>query len=94
MSYGHDEYLYNVLKQYPIPKEMLGIIRYHSFYPFHSNGAYEYFMNESDELILDWIKQFNRYDLYSKSDGLVDVGAVKDYYIHLIEEFLPSEITW
>jgi inositol oxygenase len=32
MSYGHDEYLYQVLKSSNLPKEGLGIIRFHSFY--------------------------------------------------------------
>ena len=34
LSWGHDEYLYNVLKdQSSLPEEGLAMIRYHSFYP-------------------------------------------------------------
>src|SRR2546421_7605781 len=41
MSWGHDEYLYNVAKDY-LPEESLYMIRYHSFYPAHRDGAYDY----------------------------------------------------
>ena len=32
LSWGHDEYLYHVVKDY-LPEEGLYMIRYHSFYP-------------------------------------------------------------
>ena len=35
LSWGHDEYLYSVLKdQSSLPEEGLAMIRYHSFYPY------------------------------------------------------------
>src|SRR5712671_2445335 len=34
LSWGHDEYLYHVVKDY-LPPEALYMIRYHSFYPAH-----------------------------------------------------------
>lgn len=41
LSWGHDEYLYNICKeQSTLPEEALAMIRYHSFYPWHSAGAY------------------------------------------------------
>lgn len=41
LSWGHDEYLYNICKeQSTLPDEALAMIRYHSFYPWHSAGAY------------------------------------------------------
>ena len=39
MSWGHDEYMYHVVKDY-LPEEALYMIRYHSFYPIHREGAY------------------------------------------------------
>src|SRR6202035_5014036 len=39
LSWGHDEYLYHVVKDY-LPDEALYMIRYHSFYPWHQEGAY------------------------------------------------------
>ena len=39
MSWGHDEYLYNVVKNF-VPREAQYMIRYHSFYAAHREGAY------------------------------------------------------
>src|SRR6516165_7023334 len=47
MSWGHDEYLYHVVKDY-LPREGLAMIRYHSFYPAHRDGEYDYLMNSQD----------------------------------------------
>src|SRR5687768_8762727 len=71
LSWGHDEYLYHVVKdQSTLPHEALAMIRYHSFYPWHKEGAYRHLMNEDDEAALKAVKAFNPYDLYSKSDGI------------------------
>lgn len=69
LSWGHDEYLYHIAKeQSTLPDEALAMIRYHSFYPWHSAGAYEWMMDEKDKKMLEAVKAFNPYDLYSKSD--------------------------
>ena len=53
LSWGHDEYLYNICKeQSTLPDEALAMIRYHSFYPWHSAGAYRELMNEKDHEML------------------------------------------
>ena len=78
LSWGHDEYLYNIVKdQSTLPDESLAMIRYHSFYPWHSAGAYTEFMDEKDEKMLDAVRAFNPYDLYSKSDDVPDVEELK-----------------
>ena len=78
MSWGHDEYLYQVLKdQSTIPREGLAMIRFHSFYPWHREEAYSWAMKEGDEELRRAVRAFNPYDLYSKSDEPVDVEAVK-----------------
>jgi len=43
MSWGHDEYLYHVTRDY-LPEEAQYMIRYHSFYPEHRENAYEHLM--------------------------------------------------
>src|SRR5580704_9895658 len=48
LSWGHDEYLYHVVKDY-LPKEALYMIRYHSFYPGHREGQYGFLMNQTDK---------------------------------------------
>lgn len=69
LSWGHDEYLYHIVKdQSPIPAEGFAMIRYHSFYPWHREGAYHELMNEHDKKMLEAVRAFNPYDLYSKSD--------------------------
>lgn len=78
LSWGHDEYLYHVVKeQSTLPPEALAIIRYHSFYPWHSAGAYRELMNEHDEKMLQAVQAFNPYDLYSKSDSVPKVEELK-----------------
>jgi inositol oxygenase len=93
MSWGHDEYLYNVAKDY-LPDEALYMIRYHSFYPGHREGAYDYLMNDKDRKMFDWVRKFNPYDLYTKNQAKPDVKALKPYYEELVNEFMPGEIRW
>ncbi|KAI1751343.1 DUF706-domain-containing protein [Xylaria castorea] len=93
LSWGHDEYLYTIVKdQSTLPPEALAMIRYHSFYPWHSEGAYREFMNEHDEKMLDAVRAFNPYDLYSKSDGLPEIEELKPYYLELIDEYFPQKV--
>lgn len=60
MSWGHDEYMYHVLKhnKCTVPKEGLQIIRYHSFYPWHTSGDYKHFEVDGDENIKNWVNIF------------------------------------
>lgn len=50
MSWGHDEYNYHVTKNY-LPIEAQYILRYHSFYTWHTAGEYEYLTNVQDREI-------------------------------------------
>jgi len=93
MSWGHDEYLYRVVKDY-LPLEALYIIRYHSFYSAHREGAYEYLMDEQDKRMIPWLKLFSKYDLYSKSEERLDIDALMPYYKELVAEFFPSKLAW
>src|SRR5262245_20749245 len=65
LSWGHDEYLYQVVNDY-LPDEALAMIRYHSFYPAHQDGAYTHLMNDRDRELFAWVRAFSPYDLYSK----------------------------
>ncbi|PHT32795.1 Inositol oxygenase 2 [Capsicum baccatum] len=96
MSFGHDDYMYMVAKENgtTLPSAGLFIIRYHSFYPLHKNGAYKHLMNEEDEDNLKWLHIFNKYDLYSKSKVYVNVEEVKPYYMSLIEKYFPAKLRW
>lgn len=93
LSWGHDEYLYHVVKDY-LPPEALAMIRYHSCYPIHHEGAYSHLLNDSDHRMLDQVRAFNPYDLYSKNHGRPDVEGLKPYYLDLIAEFFPPTLGW
>ncbi|KAL0637386.1 hypothetical protein Q9L58_003589 [Maublancomyces gigas] len=93
LSWGHDEYLYHVVKhQSKIPDEGLAMIRYHSFYPWHKEGAYYKLMNDHDREMLKAVQAFNPYDLYSKSDDTPTVEELRPYYMELVDEFFPEKI--
>ena len=70
------------------------MIRYHSFYPWHSEGAYSHLTNEKDLSILEAVKAFNPYDLYSKCDEPINVDVLRPYYQGLIEKFFPPILDW
>ena len=93
LSWGHDEYLYHVVKDY-LPDEALYMIRYHSFYPGHREGAYSYLMNDKDRGLFEWVKKFNPYDLYSKSAEKPNVEQLRPYYNELIAEYFPEKLAW
>ena len=94
MSWGHDEYVYQALRDSKLPTESLAILRYHSFYAWHKDGAYRYLMDSHDEAMLPWVQKFNQYDLYSKSDEPPDVAELRPYYQGLIDKYLPPTINW
>lgn len=93
LSWGHDEYLYHVVKEY-LPDEALAMIRYHSCYPIHREQAYDRLLNDHDREMLGWVQQFNQYDLYTKRDTRMDVSRLRPYYQELIDEFFPAQICW
>lgn len=93
MSFGHDEYLYQVVKNY-LPEEASYIIRYHSFYAAHRQGAYSQFMDDKDRAMIDWLKVFSHYDLYSKNNEPIDVQSLRGYYQDLVKEFFPEDVAW
>jgi len=74
------------------------MIRYHSFYPWHSAGAYHDLMDEHDVKMLEAVRAFNPYDLYSKSDNVPKVEDLKVGFIFIIfnqcTNLIASPITW
>jgi inositol oxygenase len=91
LSWGHDEYLYQILKDY-MPEPALYMIRYHSFYAQHREHAYEHLMDDHDREMFQWVKKFNPYDLYSKSPKPPVLAELKPYYEDLIAKYLPKTI--
>jgi inositol oxygenase len=93
LSWGHDEYLYQVVKDY-LPAEALAMIRYHSFYAGHREHAYTHLMNAHDQEMFAWVRAFNPYDLYTKSADRPDVGRLRPFYEELITEYFPTAAQW
>ena len=99
-AWGHDEYMYRMLvaNNTTIPKEGLDMIRYHSAYPMHDKGAYRNLLQEKDEERLEWVRLFNRFDLYTK-DGGNDIRNEMDslwpYYLDLLDKYgLGGKLKW
>lgn len=95
------EYMYQVLRHAPqcrIPEEGLYMVRFHSFYPWHTgiNGrrGYDYLCSDHDRAMLPWVREFNRFDLYSKADSVPDVPALLPYYQSLADKYLPGDLCW
>jgi inositol oxygenase len=91
LSWGHDEYLYHVVKDY-LPDEALYMIRYHSCYPIHREGAYGFLMNDKDRRLFEWVNKFNPYDLYSKGHEKPNTEQLRPYYEELIAEYFPAKV--
>ena len=93
MSWGHDEYIYQVTKNY-MPMEAQYMLRFHSFYAAHREHEYQYLMDNQDREYFKWIDVFNKYDLYTKSDKPPNVDELRPFYEDLISEFFPDEIAF
>ena len=98
LAWGHDEYLYQVLKNHSentIPEEGMVMVRYHSFYPWHTGGSYTKITNAKDDQYKERIKDFNKYDLYTKSQKLYNLDEMKAYYLPIAEKYLgKGPIYW
>lgn len=98
-SWGHDEYLYLVLKNHytnnnetieNLPPIALDIIRLHSAYVWHSEEEYTNLMKPEDITRLEWVRKFNKYDLYTKKQEypIVDLK----YYEILFNKFIGKTL--
>jgi inositol oxygenase len=85
--------MYHVAKDF-LPDEALAMIRYHSCYAIHREGAYGHLLNRRDRELLEWVRAFNPYDLYSKGAERPDVRALRPYYEELIAEYFPPVLAW
>ena len=98
MAWGHDEYLYQVLKnQSSLSQEALFAIRFHSCYPLHKaqESRYLALMNDSDREKLPAAQTLNQHDLYSKSDtAMVYNEEFISHYRNLVEKYIPGTLRW
>ena len=104
-AWGHDEYCYQVIGNHTeklrkaghsdlLSEEGLAMLRWHSAYPWHNKGEYEWAMAPGDEKLKAAVLSFNRFDLYTKADTRPDVPGLWPYYQALIDTYLPGKISW
>lgn len=97
-SWGHDEYLYQILtypkNEHSLPKEALYCIRFHSLYAYHDKKEYFQYQSEEDKKYFNILKQFNSYDLYSKSDEIFDINELKPYYETLFKKYFKNNFLY
>ena len=93
---GHDEVGYRALKRSTsLPWEALYVIRFHSFYAWHRDGAYMNYASDEDIRMLDMLQSFSNCDLYSKDDVVVDdTLPTYDDYADLIESYIPDGLIY
>ncbi|MGY0219689.1 inositol oxygenase family protein [Endozoicomonadaceae bacterium StTr2] len=98
MTWGHDEYLYQVLRaQSSLPEEALFAIRFHSCYPLLQAREPRYLalMNNDDRRLFSAVLTLNQHDLYSKSDtSVAHDPALQKHYKSLVEKYIPGKIHW
>lgn len=100
MTWGHDEYVYEVAHQgTEICEEGLYLLRYHSFYPWHTPQtgiiAYSELASEFDWQMLPLLKAFQKADLYSKSPDLPPLDVLEAKYRKLMDKYIPKKkIGW
>jgi len=98
MSWGHDEYLYRILKEKnktKLPEEALYIIRFHSFYCWHTPNkkrGYTHLASSYDWKMLPLLKMFQRSDLYSKNDNIPEINQIKKKYQPLVAKYMSELI--
>jgi inositol oxygenase len=93
VSWGHDEFMYRVLRQNKntIPEEGYYIVRYHSLYLWHDKNEYSYLESNKDKIMKPWVQKFNKYDLYTKVNLETDIEKLKEYYSKLVIKFFSTE---
>jgi len=96
VSFGHDEYMYRLLKanNHKMPKAAEYIVRYHSLYAWHSGTDYDYLENHEDREMKKIVKEFNKFDLYTKNDELPIKWNhdLQDFYSKLIKKYLAPDL--
>lgn len=93
-SFGHDEYFAQVLERSGtrLPPESIYIIRYHSFYPWHTENGYRYLASVKDYEMLHLLRSFQKCDLYSKREEPLNVEELLPYYKKLWDKYLPERL--
>jgi inositol oxygenase len=100
-TWSHDQYMAMVLEKNEtlLPKEAIYIVRYHSFYSWHTpkegqNRGYLEYANKEDWRMLPLLKAFQKADLYSKTRDVPDSENIKKEYDLLIKKYFKEKLIW
>jgi inositol oxygenase len=81
-----------------IPDEAIYMIRFHSFYPWHSprgeGRGYTHFANEKDWRCLPLVKALQKADLYSKSPNMPPIEELQAFYGKLMDDHFSAQVRW
>lgn len=44
--------------------------------------------------MLSWVREFNQFDLYTKSETVPDIDEVMPYYQGLIDKYIPGDVAF
>uniref|UniRef100_G3PHJ2 Inositol oxygenase n=1 Tax=Gasterosteus aculeatus aculeatus TaxID=481459 RepID=G3PHJ2_GASAC len=95
MSWGHDGTTRRYTNRCPFSWYTgLYMIRFHSFYPWHTSGDYMHLCNANDLRMLPWVQEFNKFDLYTKTTEMPEIDTLKLYYQSLIDKYCPGTLKW
>nr|XP_053637024.1 inositol oxygenase-like isoform X3 [Cherax quadricarinatus] len=68
--------------------------KFHSLYPWHSCGDYMHLCDNYDLKMLPWVREFNKFDLYTKKEESPNTEELKPYYQSLIDKYCPGKLKW
>ena len=51
-------------------------------------------MNKDDYILLEEVRNFNKFDLYSKEDDCNITDKIKSFYDNLLDKFFFGELNW
>ena len=100
-SWSHDEYIASFLERNKnnMPEEAIYIVRYHSFYSWHTPRnnirGYTEYADDHDWKMLPLIKAFQKADLYSKTKDIPSENKIKNIYNQLLNKYFDTlDLLW
>ena len=71
------------------------MIRYHSLYLWHDKNEYGHLENETDKKMKEWVKKFNKYDLYTKDENIqLNLEELRSYYDTIVKKYIKKDLFW
>lgn len=61
---------------------------------FLEAGDYDHLCNDKDRRMMKWVQEFNKFDLYTKSENVPDIDELTPYYQKLIDKYIPGDVAF